>query len=212
VDGLTANAPPDLLGTLRLPRVPQQQRSREKRDRVLEAALALFSERGYERTNVEDIAARAGVSVGTLYAYFRNKQQILIALVGARFEQVLALGVSDLASRPRVLSAIEALVRRVLVSGREAAGLRRAWREAAALDPEIARHDREAWEWRQARLTAALERAREAGWSRPDIDSESLAVAIIAMLSRLSEMPEADEAVAGAVARMLYHAVFPDRR
>ncbi len=48
---------------------------------LLETALALFGERGCEAVSVEEIVARAGSSVGTFYAYFRSKQQILLVLL-----------------------------------------------------------------------------------------------------------------------------------
>ncbi len=46
------------------------------RERLLKAALQEFSERGFRRTTLEDIAARADVSKGTLYNYFQNKEDI----------------------------------------------------------------------------------------------------------------------------------------
>ena len=57
---------------LDLPREPQQARSRKKRDALLKAAATMFIARGYDATTSDDIAAAAGVSVGTFYSYFRN--------------------------------------------------------------------------------------------------------------------------------------------
>lgn len=48
---------------------------------LLEAALALFAEKGFAATRMEDIAARAGVSKGTVYLYFPSKQAVFEALV-----------------------------------------------------------------------------------------------------------------------------------
>ena len=48
-------------------RVPQQARSRRTRERVLEAAVACFEDRGYDETTTAMIATRAGIGVGTLY-------------------------------------------------------------------------------------------------------------------------------------------------
>lgn len=61
-------------------RVPKQSRSRELVDRVLIAAGELFAERGYTNTNTNVIAERAGVSVGSLYQFFADKDEILAAL------------------------------------------------------------------------------------------------------------------------------------
>jgi len=49
----------------------------EKRAAILRAALELFAERGYHATNVPLIAEHAGVSVGTLYHYFENKEDVV---------------------------------------------------------------------------------------------------------------------------------------
>lgn len=48
---------------------------------ILEAALAVFAERGYAATRMEDIAARAGVTKGTIYLYFPSKDEVFRSLV-----------------------------------------------------------------------------------------------------------------------------------
>lgn len=62
-------------------REPQQARSRRTRERVLEAAVGCFEEFGYEKTTTAAIARRAGIAVGTLYGYFRDKRGILLELI-----------------------------------------------------------------------------------------------------------------------------------
>ena len=52
-------------------------RTGHKKDRILDAAIALFSEQGYENTTIGQIASRAKVAAGTVYLYFRNKEDIL---------------------------------------------------------------------------------------------------------------------------------------
>lgn len=61
-----------------------QPRKRRKEDRPSEltaAALALFVEKGYAATRLEDIATRAGVSKGTLYLYFDSKDALFKAVI-----------------------------------------------------------------------------------------------------------------------------------
>jgi AcrR family transcriptional regulator len=48
---------------------------------ILAAALASFAERGFAATRLEDVAARAGITKGTLYLYFRNKEDLFKAVV-----------------------------------------------------------------------------------------------------------------------------------
>ena len=61
---------------------PRWERRKEERPaQLLAAALELFVERGYAATRLEDVAARAGVSKGTLYLYFENKEELFKAVV-----------------------------------------------------------------------------------------------------------------------------------
>jgi AcrR family transcriptional regulator len=55
----------------------EQQQHRPVRDRLVEAAFALFAERGYEQTTVDDIAARAGVGRTTFFRAFRSKEDVI---------------------------------------------------------------------------------------------------------------------------------------
>ena len=69
-----------------------ETRSRRKADRpaeVLEAALEQFAARGFAATRMEDIAARAGVSKGTIYLYYPSKQAVFEALVRANLLPML---------------------------------------------------------------------------------------------------------------------------
>lgn len=64
-----------------LVRQPQQERSIEKKNRIIEAGYQLFSEVGYYGTNTAEIAKRAGVSTGIVYGYFQDKRDILICVL-----------------------------------------------------------------------------------------------------------------------------------
>jgi TetR/AcrR family transcriptional regulator, fatty acid metabolism regulator protein len=57
----------------------------EKYQRILEAAVDVIAERGFFNARVSDIAARAGVADGTIYLYFKNKEQILLASISTAF-------------------------------------------------------------------------------------------------------------------------------
>lgn len=60
------------------------RREREKqlrRQSILSAAEILFAHNGYRRTKIENIAEKAEVSVGTVYGYFRNKEELLVAVL-----------------------------------------------------------------------------------------------------------------------------------
>jgi AcrR family transcriptional regulator len=54
-------------------------------EEITAAALELFTERGYAATRLEDVAARADISKGTLYLYFENKEELFKAVVREGF-------------------------------------------------------------------------------------------------------------------------------
>ena len=48
-----------------------------KRQQILDAALKMFEESGYEKTTMRGIAERAGISLGSAYYYFKSKEQLI---------------------------------------------------------------------------------------------------------------------------------------
>ena len=71
-------------------RKPQQERSIEKKNKIIEAGYQLFSEVGYYGTNTAEIAKRAGVSTGIVYGYFQDKRDILICVLEIYINKVFA--------------------------------------------------------------------------------------------------------------------------
>jgi len=69
------------------PLTPKGQRSRE---RIIEAALQLIRERGYQATTMQSICRAAGVATGTFYHYFKSKQDVILAYVQEENEAMLA--------------------------------------------------------------------------------------------------------------------------
>jgi AcrR family transcriptional regulator len=132
---------------LRWVRPPQQARSQQTLDRILDAAEALVSEKGFDDTPVAEIARRAGSSVGSFYSRFSDKD----ALLGALNERFLAQAVAtaDAALDPArwqrtTIEQIAAAVVRFLVQiHREQRGLLRAFAQRMRVDPEFhARRER----------------------------------------------------------------------
>src|SRR3970040_2896993 len=66
-----------------------------KSDRILRAAIKIFSQKGFFNSKVSDIAQAAGVADGTIYLYFKNKDDLLISL----FEEKMAEVVADVRER-----------------------------------------------------------------------------------------------------------------
>ncbi len=64
----------------------EKSRGSEKRERILEGALRAFAKKGFYNTKVSEIATEAGVADGTIYLYFKNKDDLLISLFEDRME------------------------------------------------------------------------------------------------------------------------------
>jgi AcrR family transcriptional regulator len=69
---------------------PLRADARRNREAVLDAAGDLFAQRG-DAVQMDEIAERAGLGVGTLYRHFADKQALLAAIIGRRFEAITAL-------------------------------------------------------------------------------------------------------------------------
>jgi AcrR family transcriptional regulator len=77
-----------------------QKRRMEKRARLKTAALALFGEKGYDGTSIDEVAHRAGLAVGSFYQHFRSKRQLLLVLMDDLLER-LSLDFSSLQRKAR---------------------------------------------------------------------------------------------------------------
>lgn len=62
-------------------RIPKQHRGIRTKQRIMKAAFHLFARKGIHGTNAQEIVDRAGVSVGSFYAYFRNKKTLLLEML-----------------------------------------------------------------------------------------------------------------------------------
>jgi TetR/AcrR family transcriptional regulator, fatty acid metabolism regulator protein len=89
----TPPPPPDPLSPDSVPAPgakSQGRRNVEKYQRILDAAIAVIAEKGFFGCRVSDIADRAGVADGTIYLYFRSKEQILMAAIDSAFSGFLS--------------------------------------------------------------------------------------------------------------------------
>lgn len=85
-----------------------------KRDRILDAAERVFAQRGFFAAKVADIAREAGVADGTIYLYFKNKDDLLISLFESRMERVNQILADAIAGAARPRDQLDAFVRAYL--------------------------------------------------------------------------------------------------
>lgn len=101
--------------TLKTPRrVPVQERSRATVEAILQATAQILVERGYRGTNTNDVAERAGVSIGTLYQYFSNKNELIDEVTQRQLDRFSA---AFLRASERRAPDVETWARRVITYG-----------------------------------------------------------------------------------------------
>lgn len=75
----------------RTTRKPQQKRSKLTADKILDTALKLFCEKGYYNTTTNEIAKEAGISIGSLYSYFKDKDTIFQEILESYHQNFLSV-------------------------------------------------------------------------------------------------------------------------
>jgi AcrR family transcriptional regulator len=76
-----------------MPRTPQQLEEirKERRQAILDTALEVFAEHGYESASISMLASRAGVAKGLMYNYFKSKEALLVAIMNEGLDEMVAL-------------------------------------------------------------------------------------------------------------------------
>ena len=154
------------------PGAPKFRRRKEARPgEIVEAAFAVFAEKGFAAARLDDIAARAGVSKGALYLYYETKEALFEAVVTSRIGANLAQVREMIAAFPgpfglllarlvptmaQVMgrSAVGSIGKMVIGEGRNFPELARYWREAV-VEPML------------GAMTAAVAAAQARGEVRP---------------------------------------------
>src|SRR5258708_20507658 len=114
-------------------------------ERLLDGAQATFTERGYGAANIHEICARSDVGIGTFYAHFDNKHELLERVFLARVVLLSdTLTADDLLDHQRLVARL-----RQAIDDTGSAGLLRAWYEAVLDEPDIAKAHAE---WRPSTL------------------------------------------------------------
>ena len=111
----------------------REKQKASRRKRVIEVAMTMFLERGYDAVKLEEIAAEAEISAGTAYAYFKTKNDLLLAVTVDDFENSFETGKAVIAGP--ISDACDAINRLTYCHFREAKGglSREMWRTAVSV-------------------------------------------------------------------------------
>jgi len=112
---------------------PRQERARATVEAIIVATAQLLRRQGYEALTTARVAERAGVSIGSLYQYFPNKQALAAAVVDHHGDEVLASFVQAVEARRHetLAESVEAMIGFALVSHPHEPGLHRVLNELA---------------------------------------------------------------------------------
>lgn len=146
-------------------RRPRQQRAQDTVDAILQAAGEVIADRGWAGTTTNHIAERAGVSIGSLYQYFPNKDSILVALMERHLRQVQpivqeAIDAMDDESVP-VARSLETLFDRLVEMHEREPRLSRVLAEQVPLPPVVEKMHAAGDLSIARRIAASLERRRD---------------------------------------------------
>ncbi len=121
-------------------REPKQERSIEKKQKIVQAGYELFSEAGYHNTNTAEIAKRAGVSTGIVYGYFKDKKDILLTVLEIYIFKISSpvLAILDTIKSPvSYPELIPVIIEETVKAHRENSKIHEALHSLAHLDDEV---------------------------------------------------------------------------
>jgi len=163
--------------------VPLGRKAARTRAALLEAAGRVFMDKGYSSTSVGDIAVEAGVSLGAFYQYFRDRTDVLGALVAEGAQRMM-----DDASQAWEPGEGRDGLRRVLAAFithyRNTARFQKVWEEVTHVDGELASLRRELIHLYTGAIESALKQGQADGVVRDDLDVAGAAVALTSMVDR----------------------------
>lgn len=151
-----------------------------RRAQILDAAGQLFAAHGFRKTQMREVAERAGLSTGALYRYFKNKEALFEALIDQQRPSEAELRQSVLSSDGSAMDRLEALPRRFLDLPSTARSFRRHFRdygEAASvpfLEEALSRHVAET----TVDVEALIREAQADGDLDPSLDPAATALMI----------------------------------
>lgn len=87
-------------------------RDPDKPQQIIDAAVRVFARSGYYNSRVSDIAREAGIASGTIYLYFKTKDEILVTLFREKMASFVAHVRAEIAAEPDAVSKIRRLVAR----------------------------------------------------------------------------------------------------
>ncbi|MCL1804563.1 MAG: TetR/AcrR family transcriptional regulator [Clostridiales bacterium] len=97
----------------------KEKAQKGRREEIIRAALAAYGEKGIYNTRIEEVAAAAGIGKGTVYEYFRSKEELLSAAIRFEMEESAGQVRENAAKESTVRGKLKAIVETVMLRRRE---------------------------------------------------------------------------------------------
>ena len=158
-----------------------------KRARIVDAAIRVFADHGFHKATVAEVAREADVADGTIYLYFKNKDDLLASLFEERMAELNSLMSAELEQIEGALEQVRTFVRTHLRMVRERPALAQVLiielRQSARL---LKFHKAQGFASYLDILGAILARGVEEGTMRPEVDTKSIRRAIFGALDEVA--------------------------
>jgi AcrR family transcriptional regulator len=197
-----------------------QERARKTYEALIEAGTAVFAEKGFDATQTPEIAARAGVSVGSFYRYFGDKKEIFLEIVRRHLahghEVVMARLTPDRFAGVERRATIEATIEVLFDNVTQHTQMQRVFLEMAMRDEQVAALKRASDDEARKRIAEliAIICPRQ---TVPDPEASAYVIltsvleCAIAMSGARGPLPVSRDRAREALTELVYRALFLDR-
>lgn len=151
--------------------------SEEKRNKIVDAAISEFSDYGYNSANINKIAQKAGVSIGSMYKYFNNKQDLYLSVINLSVEKLKTVLNDIINDNDDFLITVGKIIKAIQIFSRSDACMTRLYNEMATENnSELVWEIASSMEGVTAKLYAdIIKNAQDNGKLRKDIEPDYFA-------------------------------------
>lgn len=167
------------------PKVTELHKS-EVRERIIRAAVESFTQTGYDKTKMDDIARRLNLSKGTLYLYFKSKEELFLSICEHNIQKSNQEDVGFFQKKENVASDAEQIFDNIR---KREQGNDRVMLEMvteSARNPKLRKAMAELHSKVHKHVEGNIQRRIDGGFLRKDVDAASLAIALVALYDGLA--------------------------
>lgn len=156
------------------------------RERIIQAAVESFTQTGYDKTKMDDIARRLGLSKGTIYLYFKSKEELFVAICEHNIKESDKEDAELFVKKENIVSDAEQIYNNIR---RREQGNDRVLLEMvteSARNPKLKKAMAELHSKVHKHVEGNIQKKIDEGFLRKDADAASLAIALVALYDGLA--------------------------